>query len=745
MTTPDTDNDHFQLAVNFVNHTSKHIFLTGKAGTGKTTFLKYITEHTQKKAAVVAPTGVAAINAGGVTMHSFFQLPFGAYLPTRISNRAMMNQFTDQHTLFSNLRLNAAKRELLQELELLIIDEVSMVRADMLDATDAILRHFRHQPLLPFGGVQVLYIGDLFQLPPVVNTEEWEVLSTYYRSMFFFDAFVIKECPPVFLELKKIYRQSDSAFIDILNNIRNNSVTRNDLLILNSHFKQQPDTAPDEKYITLTTHNHKADTINQANLKKLPGAPVDFRAEISGEFQDKAMPADETLRLKTGAQVMFIKNDKGEVRRYYNGKIATVSRIEKDKIFVRFPGESTDFELMKETWRNIRYAYNKDDDHIDEEELGSFKQYPIRLAWAITIHKSQGLTFDKAIIDAGESFAAGQVYVALSRLTQLSGLILLSRIHPQSISTDQRVLAFAASEMDMEKMREELKIEKQSFISQTLLQSFNYAKLTKFLQDFFEEFEHRVIPEKEAARSWCRDLQSLINEQADFAVKFIRQAEWLLRGKEAPDYRQIHERVKAAHTFFTKSIDEALKKIYAHHTSMKIKQRVKKYLAELSELELLVKRKKYKLAQALVISEALMQGTDAAALLDEMEQKKKYLREHGHEEARVQAKPKKGETRRISLELFKAGKSISEIAGERGMAPVTIEGHLVTFIPTGEVLVQDLVAKDKMDTISKVLDESGDSPHGIIKSKLGDRYSYSEIKAVIAWKELSNFQSEKAK
>ncbi|HXO77597.1 MAG TPA: AAA family ATPase, partial [Puia sp.] len=329
----DPHNPVFQLAVQFVNQTARPIFLTGRAGTGKTTFLKFIRENSFKKMAVVAPTGVAAINAGGTTLHSFFQLPFGPFIPTpQYGWNPEGPGFSDPNSLFKNIRFNASKRELLQELELLIIDEISMVRADMLDAVDAVLRHFRQQPLSPFGGLQVLYIGDLYQLPPVVSKEEWNLLQHHYASPFFFDAHVTRQSPPVYLELNKIYRQNEAEFIRLLNNIRNNRMEPEDLEKLHDYY--QPEFIPSKRdnYITLTSHNVKADSINREELDKLKGRSVAFEASVTGEFNDKAFPAEKTLTLKEGAQVMLIKNDKGETRRYYNGKIGTVKKIADDKL-----------------------------------------------------------------------------------------------------------------------------------------------------------------------------------------------------------------------------------------------------------------------------------------------------------------------------------------------------------------------------------------------------------------------------
>lgn len=733
MADTDISNEYFQLAVRFVNQTNRHIFLTGKAGTGKTTFLRYIQQHSTKKMAIVAPTGVAAINAGGVTMHSFFQLPFGPFIPVKQSGwNNPATEVTDQHSLFKNLRFNNAKRELLRELELLVIDEVSMVRADMLDAIDAILRHFRRQPLIPFGGVQVLYIGDLFQLPPVVNNLEWDgILRHHYNSPFFFDAQVVKEAPPLYLELKKIYRQNEAAFIEILNNLRNNVASEDDLYELHKHY--YPGFVPDEDdhYITLTSHNYKADKINQYQLARLQGELYEFKGEVKGEFNEKALPADITLQLKVGAQVMFIKNDKGEFRRYYNGKLATIRAISKDKITVMFPGEDVELELEKETWKNIRYNYDKEKDRIEEEELGTFKQYPIRLAWAITIHKSQGLTFEKAIIDAGESFAPGQVYVALSRLTSLEGLILYSRIQPHCISTDERVIAFKKSELAADELQQQLQEERKAFIGRFIVQCFDWSKLTAAWEAHSEGYEDRQVPDKNAAVAWAKAMLIKVNEQQEIAGKFIPQLEQLVAAAETGGYTTLQQRLQAATGYFLKNLDEAEASLLQHIEEVKVKQKVKKYVKELQELELLFQRKKQLLQQALQIADAQVKGVVADDLLQIVESKKTATSEEPGKET---AKPKKGETKFISLQLFKEGKSIAAIAAQRGMAYSTIEGHLAHFIGTGEIAIKDLVAEEKVAPILKALEELGGNASTPVKERLGEAFSYGEIRAVMQYR-----------
>jgi DNA-binding NarL/FixJ family response regulator len=736
MSGTDISNEYFQLAAQFVNQTNRHLFLTGKAGTGKTTFLRYIQQNSAKKMAVVAPTGVAAINAGGVTMHSFFQLPFGPFIPVKQSGwNNTSTEVTDQHSLFKNIRFNNAKRELLRELELLIIDEVSMVRADMLDAIDTILRHFRRQPLVPFGGVQVLYIGDLFQLPPVVNNNEWDgILKHHYSSPFFFDAQVVKEAPPVYLELKKIYRQNEAAFIEILNNLRNNVAGEDDLYELHKHY--YPGFVPDEDdhYITLTSHNYKADKINQYQLARLQGEIYEFKGEVKGEFNEKALPAEMSLLLKVGAQVMFIKNDKGEFRRYYNGKLATIQAISKDKITVSFPGEEVELELEKETWKNIRYNYDKEKDRIEEEELGTFKQYPIRLAWAITIHKSQGLTFQKAIIDAGESFAPGQVYVALSRLTSMEKMILYSRIQPHCISTDERVIAFTQSELATDELQKQLQEERKAFIGRFIVQCFDWTKLTAACDAHFEGYEERQIPEKNAAVAWARTMLAKVNDQQVIANKFTPQLEQLVTTAETDGYTTLQQRLQAATGYFLKNLEETDALLQQHIEEVKVKQKIKKYVKELQGLKLLFERKRLLLQQAVQIAEAQVKGVKADDLLQIVESQRKEAGEVNEETEAATSKPKKGETKLISLQLFKEGKSIVDIATQRGMTQSTIEGHLAHFIPTGEINIKDFVPENKIVAILEALEEVGDNAMSPIKGKLGDAYSYGEIKAVMQYR-----------
>ena len=746
----DLGNTRFQLALQYVQHTGRHIFLTGRAGTGKTTFLKQVRDSTFKKLAIVAPTGVAAINAGGVTIHSFFQIPPGIFLPGGRHEWGSSGQSVQTaQSLTRNLKFSQPKREILQELELLIIDEVSMVRADTLDAIDTVLRFVRRQPHKPFGGVQVLFIGDLFQLPPVVNDSDWELLKEHYNSPFFFDAQVIRQSPLVYLELQKIYRQSDDHFIRLLNAVRNNEADYDDLDTLNQYYAPEFRPPDGEFYITLTTHNAKADLINNRALNELPGNLVYFHALIDGEFPEKGFPAEERLSLKPGAQVMFIKNDKGESRRFYNGKIATVSRIDEEKkIFVRFEEDGAELELEQEIWRNIRYIFDKEKDRIEEEELGAFKQYPIRLAWAITIHKSQGLTFSKAVIDAGASFSPGQVYVALSRMTDLSGMVLHSRILPQSIKTDERVLAFSQQQVEDEDMLAELKTEQGYYVRNTLIQAFDLEKINRLFTEHEESVGTRLMPDESGPGEWAGEMLQKIRAQKDIAEKFTLQLSKLLDTENQEDQSLLVARSTAAVNYFNAQIAEWKKRIEDQVNFYKTKKKGKKYLLVLNDLTRMLQRKEKLLAQSLELTKGLATGQDLESLLKLAENQHKPVTPGLVPEKAVVAKTKP-ETKEASsittLKLFRAGVSIPDIAAQRGLVIGTIFGHLTEHLADGAVDILDLVQPEKVTTILEALEKHTETGFKPLKDLLGDDYSYHEIRAVSIFRKSIPSEKEAAK
>lgn len=548
----DFDNEMFRLASELVNQSARNIFLTGKAGTGKTTFLKYIRENCPKQIAVVAPTGVAAINAGGVTMHSFFQLPFSPFIPEAAGYRDQNETVTNRNSLLSRLRMTTEKKKILQELELLVIDEISMVRCDMLDAVDTILRHIRHRHNEKFGGVQVLFIGDMFQLPPVIKHNEWNLLKDFYNSPYFFDSLVIKEEQPLYVEFTKIYRQNEERFINVLNQVRNNELDDDGRSLLENRFSTEFKRAQDDGYIILTTHNEKARIKNETELDKLESKSFSYAAELEGDFPESSHPAEEHLQLKVGAQIMFIKNDTEKVKRYFNGKIASVKELTDEKIIVQCKGEPGTIEVKKEKWENIRYSVDKTSRQLKEEVLGSFTQYPLRLAWAITIHKSQGLTFDKVIIDAGEAFAPGQVYVALSRCTTLDGIVLQSRIRPAKMFTDERIVQFSKSS-SAKSIEHELLQSKKNYQLKILLSLFDYKKIIEDAKELNVYLVDSGSSFNDQAEGWMTELLKSLETLHLTAEKFQGHLAKMFNQQEIPEANDLlQERINAGVQYFTK-------------------------------------------------------------------------------------------------------------------------------------------------------------------------------------------------
>lgn len=731
------ENKEFNRAVAFVCQTGKNLFLTGKAGTGKTTFLKYIREHCYKNMAVLAPTGVAAINAGGVTIHSFFQLPFGMYIPDAITEWGNPDNSSvyNKSRLLSKLRLNRSKLEVIRELDTLIIDEISMVRADLLDAVDDVLRAIRRRPDDAFGGVQMILIGDLFQLPPVVRNDELPLLQSHYKSPFFFDARVIQNDPPVFIELQKIYRQSDEKFISLLNNVRNNCCGEEEIEMLNSYH--QPDFEPgyEEEYITLASHNFIADRINQMELDKLPGKRYSFDSIVTGDFPERSFPADKTLELKLGTQVMFIKNDSGETRRFYNGKIGRIEKIDNDrKVWVRFKEEEALMELPLEKWSNIKYNYNNEKDNIEEEELGTFEQFPIRLAWAVTIHKSQGLTFDRAIIDAGKSFAAGQVYVALSRLRSLHGLVLRSRILPGSIATDSSVLAYIQTQAEaLDGQEILLEEERKMYVGQSLLRAFRLEKLAEKTFQFLKSFDDKKMESKELFVQRGRKILTEITDMGKTADKFCHQLEILLPDAPADAYKHLCERTNAATAWFCQQLDEKIIVQWKDFLQLaKTKNRTVKLQKDVQILITDFERRRQHLQQIAALIAGLAAKKDLRELLSEYTEA-----QHAKGAAAVFSEPiVKADTRTLSLELYKAGKSIEQIAKERSLQQSTIETHLMQFIPTGEVDISLFITEKDAKRLKAFLDNHpSDIGSTEIKAAFEDEFSYSQIRAVRKWVE----------
>lgn len=589
----DAANEMFRLAVDLVNQSSRNIFLTGKAGTGKTTFLKYIRENCAKQMAVVAPTGVAAINAGGVTIHSFFQLPFSPFIPDSGGSSKGKDETVNRNSLLSRLRINTERKKVLQQLELLIIDEISMVRCDTMDAIDTVLRYIRKRPYERFGGVQVLFIGDMFQLPPVIKEAEWKLLSPYYSSPYFFDSAVIREDPPVYIEFNKIYRQSEEKFIKLLNQVRNNELDEEGAATLDERYQPAFRRKENDGYIILTTHNETARFTNTNELGKLNAPVFTYNADIEGSFSETAFPADEVLQLKSGAQVMFIKNDSDKSKRYFNGKIGTITTISQDKIMVQCKDDVEEIEVKKETWENIRYTLNKSTRQMEEELLGSFIQYPLRLAWAITIHKSQGLTFEKAIIDAGEAFAPGQVYVALSRCTNLNGMILKSKIRVNSLLTDQRIVQFSQKNILSAQIQQELIIAKKLYQEKQLLSLFDFRIAVDNGKDLQEYFLQNNSSFNFETGSWLVELMDKINAIQQTAEKFQI---WVRAQFQQPGFAEdnvaLLERTIKAASHFVQELDMLINNLQRSPAVTDSKLHAKEYNDGMKEIfgELTLKR-----------------------------------------------------------------------------------------------------------------------------------------------------------
>ena len=496
-------NQKLEFVEELVLYTDAHIFLTGKAGTGKTTFLKNLPLKTYKRMVVVAPTRVAAINAGGQTIHSFFQLPFVPQLPENASGKGY-----NAKTLAAQYqKLNKKKINLIRSLDLLIIDEISMVRADVLDAIDAVLRRVRRSQK-PFGGLQLLMIGDVHQLAPVAKQEEWEVLSPYYDTPYFFGSQVLKKTPYVCVELEHIYRQHDMDFITLLNKVRHNEMDAECVALLNTRFKPGFVPKDDEGYITLTTHNYQADQINESKLVAIKEKSVVFKAEVHGNFPENTYPTKEELTLKIGAQVMFVKNDPNPEKAFYNGKIGRIVGFDEKEATVTVESGGERITVPKLKWQNMEYTLNPENQEIEENEIGSFTQIPLRLAWAVTIHKSQGLTFNKVIVDAGQAFAHGQVYVALSRCTSLEGLVLKTRITSNALVNDHSVNRFVETLPEKEPTQEKVDALRHEYELETMLELVgfegiykDFGKLMKVLYANDTLFEGKMIQDLSQRRT----------------------------------------------------------------------------------------------------------------------------------------------------------------------------------------------------------------------------------------------------
>jgi uncharacterized protein YpbB len=627
--------------------------------------------------------------------------------------------------------MNKYKRKLLQEMELLIIDEVSMLRADLLDAINIILQKVRRNSRV-FGGVQILFIGDMFQLPPIVKDDEWNILKHFYEGMYFFNAVALQNNTPVFIELDTIFRQSDTKFIELLSHVREGNISQSDISTLNKYYKPAFKPKPEEGYIFLTTHNFKADQINTAELNKLNNKEFFYDAEVTGDFSEYNYPVEYTLKLKEGAQVMFIKNDYSGEHRYFNGKIGIISQLSEDEIIVKFSDESEPVSVETYQWENKRFTLNKSTNEIEEKVIGTFTHFPLKLAWAITIHKSQGLTFEKAIIDISRAFAPGQVYVALSRLTSLNGLVLISSVPKEGLEQDNLIYQFATNRQSSNDLKQNIKKHSIEYVADYIMQAFDFSKLTNFIYYHLQTYnKDEARSEKQKNKQWVVDLLQNVKVDKEVADKFLNQIKFILLKKDDNTIDIFNERLLAAKGYFEPKLKNFSENINSKTAELKGVKGVKKYITELNDIEneFIVQLGYIYKAEALIKS----------IIDDEQLLKSKVTKPDIHESGITEKKkaPRKSkkvkiDTKKESLKLYLDGLSIDEIAKKRELKPITIEGHLAHFVEEGVVDVLEFVEQDKLNWVAEIAGELETTALGPVKEIVLDDLSWSEIRFAMA-------------
>ncbi len=792
-------NPELELAVQFIEKTNRNLFITGKAGTGKTTFLHKVKNESLKRMVIVAPTGVAAINAKGVTIHSFFQMPFGPILPNQTHNGQQQRRYSK------------TKIDIIKSLDLVIIDEISMVRADLLDGIDQVLRRYKDRNKV-FGGAQILMIGDLQQLAPVVKPNEWSLLRNYYETVYFFSSKAFLEANVVSIELKHIYRQKNKDFITILNEIRSDKLSEASTKILNKRYNPSFSPKNDDGYITLTTHNRRANTINQSELNKLHNKNFFFDAKVTGKFSENSYPNDERLALKIGAQVMFIKNDSSPEKRYFNGKIGIVTDITKENVTVKCPNEVEEIVTEREMWDNVNYSINEETKEIKEDIIGSFKQIPLRLAWAITIHKSQGLTFNKAIIDAEASFAHGQTYVALSRCTSLDGLVLKTPITSSAIINDTTVTEFTEGVEENHPDESVLNTSEKEFQLNLISEVFNYSHLlypaTRLIDIFYKNkssikgdiIDHLqtikddgIVALMKVSNGFKIQLSAIsedniLPENSTLVQdRFIKGVDYFL-SKTITNITQPLSKVsffsdnKAVKKDFTKQFDNLQEKLsekvfvlkkmtesfkaqeylqvranaVLQKTAPKKKEKLSTRKDPLLALKLRELRDEIRISENIPAFQIFTQET-LYAICDALPRSEKellkvngmgkirvkkygseileileiYCKANGIDKFNKQKKEDKKSTKQITLELFKTGLSPKEIAKERSLTLNTIQSHLMTFIPIGDVDILELIALKRYKKIINQIEAVEFKNLTELKEKVDKSFTFMELRMVL--------------
>lgn len=725
-------------ALRFINSTGRHIFLTGKAGTGKTTFLRNLAHRTHKAMAIVAPTGIAALNAGGTTIHSQFLFPFGMFIPDRTyaEQPAEGANWYTEAVLARRHPLNSVRKQVLRSIDLLVIDEVSMLRADLLDAIDYRLRSVRGNFRQSFGGVQLLLIGDLYQLPPVVKREEESRLNQYYNSVWFFSSRALQKDGFVYIELDRIFRQSDNDFIHVLNNLRVNRPTPEDFAFLNKYYYPPDEIFDTTGIITLTTHNYRADDLNARSLRALDSESHFFEATIRDDFPESMYPVLPKLELRVGAQIMFTRND-SEDGIYFNGKLATVASISGDEIKVILDG-STKYTLQKSVWENKKYRVNPDTQDLEEEIAGTFEQYPVKLAWAITVHKSQGLTFDRAVIDVGQAFADGQVYVALSRLRSIQGLILRTKVDPNIVSTDKQIVSFDEQNNKPELLDSEVRVQQIDYLRREVNRTFDFEPLIREIVRAGVEDKAEGGFEEKSMKPVLKQIKDALSEESGNTVRFRDQLKMLLDTGKQNDFLL---RITKGREYYKSLLWPQVKLLAQHIEDMRSQKRVKGYLTSLGEIDQLLSKKVEEVDKVFHLAESILGGTEKfdfrALNADRSAERAKILMETAKNAKPAKKKGKKKDpkgpsTHDISIDMAERGLTVEDIARERNLVVSTIEGHLAKGIEAGRISIFKFMRETDVEKITEVLKQMPEEFSSYdVYSKLNGQYSYGLLRAVM--------------